>query len=160
MITLKKIDLENIWKVVGLSVKDRQESFVASNTESILEAYAAVSDGKIALPFAIYSDGLLVGFVMFGYGSTADADDPNVAIGNYSICRFMIDQKYQGHGYGKAALNEALNYLRTQPCGPSDYCWLSYEPDNRVAKDLYMSVGFEENGEMDGEEIVAVIRLR
>ena len=33
------------------------------------------------------------------------------------------------------------------------------EPENEVAKKLYRSFGFEENGEMDGDEIVAVLKL-
>jgi len=41
----------------------------------------------------------------------------------------------------------------------AEYCWLSYEPDNDVARQLYRSFGFEETGEMDGDEIVAVLKL-
>lgn len=39
------------------------------------------------------------------------------------------------------------------------YCWLSYESDNAVARQMYRSFGFEETGEMDGEELIAVLRL-
>ena len=39
------------------------------------------------------------------------------------------------------------------------FCWLSYEPENKAAKALYNSFGFVENGETDGEEIVAVLKL-
>ena len=38
--------------------------------------------------------------------------------------------------------------------------WLSYEPDNETARRLYASYGFEETGEMDGEEVIAVLRLQ
>ena len=38
-------------------------------------------------------------------------------------------------------------------------CSLSYEPENAVARELYRSLGFIENGEMDGDEIVAVLKL-
>ena len=34
-----------------------------------------------------------------------------------------------------------------------------YEPENTVSKALYHSFGFRENGEMDGDEIVAVLKL-
>lgn len=46
------------------------------------------------------------------------------------------------------------------PCGEAEYCWLSYEPDNAVARQMYRSFGFEETGEMDGEELIAVLRLQ
>ena len=36
---------------------------------------------------------------------------------------------------------------------------VSYEPENDVARKLYLSMGFEENGEMDGDESVAVLKL-
>ena len=34
-----------------------------------------------------------------------------------------------------------------------------YNPENEVAKKLYASFGFVENGEMDEDEIVAVLKL-
>ncbi len=159
MIKLQKIDSENIWKVINLSVRDSQKHFVASNTDSILEAYVAIIEGQVALPFAIYDDDLLVGFVMFGYGSSEDADEPSIAYGNYLMWRFMIDQKFQGKGYGKEALKASLDYIRTHPCGSAEYCWLSYEPENTAARSLYASMGFQENGETCGDEIVAVLKL-
>ena len=158
-VTLQKINSRNIWKVVKLTVSTQQSDFVASNTESILEAFATTADGYVALPFAICNDDLPVGFVMFGYGTIGDEDEPTIASGNYCIWRFMIDEQYQGHGYGKAALMESLRYLRTMPCGAAESCWLSYEPDNIAAKTLYASVGFQENGETDGDEVVAVLPL-
>jgi diamine N-acetyltransferase len=159
MIRLAAITSENIWDVVKLSVHDGQKTFVATNTSSILEAYLAVTSGHVALPFAVYADDTLVGFVMFGYGSAGDADEPQIAAGNYTIWRFMIDRKYQGMGYGKEALAASLDYIRTLPCGEAAYCWLSYAPDNARAKKLYHSAGFAENGEIDDDEIVAVLKL-
>ena len=53
----------------------------------------------------------------------------------------------------------ALDFIRTYPCGRAEYCWLSYEPENTVAKELYASFGFKETGDMDGEEIIAVLKL-
>ena len=71
----------------------------------------------------------------------------------------MIDAKFQGRGYGKEALNLALEFIRTFPCGKAEYCWLSYEPENKAAQDLYRSYGFVETGEKDGEELIAVLKL-
>ncbi|MGM9588059.1 MAG: hypothetical protein ACI3VA_11325 [Candidatus Limivicinus sp.] len=52
-----------------------------------------------------------------------------------------------------------MDYIRAFPCGPADCCWLSYEPENTAAKTLYHRFGFRENGETDGDEIVAVLPL-
>ena len=45
----------------------------------------------------------------------------------------------RGRGYGKAAMTLILDYIRSEPCGPADICWLSYEPENQRAKALYAS---------------------
>ena len=155
----RKITFENLWETVRLSVKDTQKSFVASNTVSLLEAYAALSSGCTALPFSLYESGELVGFIMFGYGEIDDGDEPDVAKGNYCLWRLMIDERFQGRGLGRKAMQAALQYLKTFPCGRADCCWLSYEPENTAARSLYRSMGFVENGEVCGEEIVAVLPL-
>ena len=156
---LRKVTSENLFPIVKLSVNESQQNFVASNTESILEAYVTVTAGNVALPFGLYEEGELVGFVMFGYGGIGEEDEPKICEGNYCIWRLMIDKHFQGRGLGKKAMEAALSYIRTWPCGKAEYCWLSYEPENTVAAGLYRSFGFVENGEMDGDEIVAVLKL-
>ena len=54
MITLRKVDSRNIWDLTKLSVADSQRNFVATNTESILEAYCAITAGGVAMPYGIY----------------------------------------------------------------------------------------------------------
>lgn len=160
MIRLRKIDPDNIWDIVALEVGEDQKSFVATNTQSILEAYCAITNGGVAMPFGIYDDETPVGFVMIGYGCGDWEDAPDFARDSYSIWRLMIDRRFQGRGYGKAALAAALDYIRTFPCGQAETCYLSYAPGNEAAKALYHSFGFQENGEMDEEEVVAVRKLQ
>ena len=160
MIHLEKINGENIWDILKLNVSDSQKNFVASNNISIIEAYTTITSNGYAFPFGIYEDKHPVGFVMIGY----DKDDywkdaPAIAEGNYNLWRLMIDKNYQNRGYGKQAVELALRFIRTFPCGKADSCWLSYEPENTVAKSLYASFGFIETGEKDGEEQIAVLKL-
>ena len=68
-------------------------------------------------------------------------------------------RKHQKRGFGREAIRLALAFIRTWPCGQAEYCALSCEPENEVAKKLYASFGFVENGEMDDDEIVAVLKL-
>ena len=159
MVTLEKVTAKNVWKLLKLRVAPAQEDFVATNTQSIVEAYTTVAAGGVALPFGVYADGEPVGFVMLGYDSLPDEDNPSVAAGNYTVWRLMIDETQQGKGYGKAALRLALDYVRTLPCGPAKLCWLSYEPENIGAAALYHAFGFQENGEYDGDEVIAVLTL-
>ena len=80
---------------------------------------------------------------------------------SYLIWRFMIDKNYQRKGYGRAAMQQALELVRSFPCGESEYCWISYEPENEAARNLYLSFGFEEKPEdyVEGEEMPAVMKL-
>ena len=157
---LKRVDAKNIWALTALKVREDQASFVASNTVSLLEAYATVTAGKQALPFGVYDGETPVGFLMLGYDALDWEDEPEIAAGNYCLWRLMIDQRYQGRGYGRRAVELALDYIRTLPCGAAEFCWLSYEPENTAARLLYRSMGFVETGGMDDEEIVAALPLK
>ena len=158
-IRLEKIVYDNIWKIIKLHVKPDQENFVATNTESILEAYATIQEGHVALPFGLYQGTDLIGFVMIGYGTSGGDDEPSVAKESYCIWRFMIDENFQGKGLGKAAMQAVLDYIQTKPCGEAKYCWLSYEEENAVARNLYTAFGFKETGEICYDEIVSVKTL-
>ena len=50
---------------------------------------------------------------------------------------------------------------KSADCGPSELCWLSYEPENEAAKQLYASFGFVEapEGYVEGEEMPAILKL-
>lgn len=56
MIHLEKIDVQNLWDVVDLKVKQAQKDFVAPNYASVLEAYVSIGTECTAFPFAIYND--------------------------------------------------------------------------------------------------------
>ena len=163
MIHLEKIDYKNIWDIIELEVAEPQEDFVASNDVSLAQAYSVRDSETKAFPFGIYDDDTPVGFLMIGFNEAATYDDdeepPKVLDRNYSLWRLMIDEKYQRKGFGREAVRQALAFIRTWPCGKAAYCALSYEPENEVAKKLYASFGFAENGEMDGDEIVAILKL-
>ncbi len=73
---------------------------------------------------------------------------------------WRIDRNHQHKGYGREAIRLALDFIKTFPCGEAEYCWLSYEPENEVTSQLYRSFGFVETGDMDGEELIAVLKLR
>lgn len=160
MLELKKINRKNVGEILKLEVFDNQKSFVAPNNISIIEAYLAIIENDHVFTFGIYNDDVPVGFLMIGFDvNSDDADAPKIAKGNYNIWRLMIDKTFQGKGFGKKAIELALEFINTFPCGTAKYCWLSYENDNYVARQLYQSVGFVETDEKDGEEIVAILKL-
>ena len=146
MIHLEKVNGKNVWEITKLRVSESQKGFVAANDVSIVEAYITITANGFAFPF---------GYDVDDYWDNA----PYIARGNYNLWRLMIDQKYQKKGFGREAIALGLNFVKSFPCGKAEYCWLSYEPDNEVARKLYHSFGFTETGDMDGNEIIAILKL-
>lgn len=159
MIRFEEITNKNIWPVCMLEPFEEQKDFVAENMQSLAEAYATRNEGNNALPFAVYNDDELVGFVMIGKGTVGNEEESQLIKENYCLWRLMIDKKYQGKGYGKQTIDAVIDFVRQFPLGPAENIWLSYEPENYRARDVYHKYGFVENGEMCGNEIVAVYRL-
>lgn len=159
MIQFKEITNANIWKVCALEPFDDQKDFVAENLQSLAEAYATRNEGGNALPLAVYNDAELVGFVMIGKGTVGNENEGELIKKNYSLWRLMIDKNYQGRGLGRQTLDAAIALIRTFPFGEAKKVWLSYEPENARARDMYRKYGFVENGDMCGNEIVAVYEL-
>ncbi len=154
MIELRKITYDNFNQVIDLEVNETQKEFVASNIYSLAEAYVALtSNVTTPLPFGIYAEERLVGFLMLSYDTKNpdEEDDEDV----YWIWRFMIAKSEQQKGYGKAAMLKALEYIRTFPLGEATAIVLSYEPSNEVVRKLYASLGFFETGEINDGEVVA-----
>ena len=163
-VRLVKVDTKNFDALIDLKPFESQENFVAPNIYSLAEAYANVSEGRYAQPFGIYDGETPVGFLMIGFDiADEDAEREKYPFlnNNYLIWRFMIDRNHQNKGYGKAAMQLALDFIRTWPCGEAEYCWLSYEPENETARKLYRSFGFMEAEKMpEGwDEIPAVLKL-
>lgn len=159
MVELRKIDSENLWDAVKLTVEEAQKPFVAANADSLLTAYASALAGRTAVPYGVYDGDTMVGFVMLAFGWLGGGDDPPIAADSYCFWRFMIDKRYQGRGYGRQALRASLDYMRTRPWGPAEYCWLTYVAGNEAAAALYRSEGFRETGETIGKELVCVLKL-
>ena len=160
-IHLEKVTWDTVDDIVKLKVAKEQKSFVAPNGDSIMDAYFAMTEeGKNVYPFGIYLGKKAVGFIMISYNCVW-RDNLDFAKNGYYIWRFMIDKRYQQNGYGREALKQAIDFVRTFPCGKSEYCWLSYEPENEVARKLYLSLGFIEKPELcrEDEEMPAVLKL-
>lgn len=149
---LRKISSENFIICGRLSVGKDGEKFVAPNVWSLAQAYVRLENNECKpIPFGIYKDEVMVGFIMMAY--YREDQDEELKENIYNIWRFMIDENYQGKGYGKEALLKAIKYIKTKPEGPAESCFLSYVPGNKIAEGLYKKVGFVATGVVDNGEI-------
>jgi diamine N-acetyltransferase len=142
-VSLREVDEYNFWQCINLKVADEQTNFVAPNVRSIAESKVF----PYLVPQAIYADEELIGFALYGR---------DLESGNYWIVRLMIDEKFQGKGYGKAATLGLIEKIRRLP--DSGDIYLSFVPGNAGAEKLYRSVGFERTGETDADGEV-IMRL-
>lgn len=140
-ITLKKIDASNFIDCFNLKLAPEQEQYVSNPIRSLAQAYVYYSQ---CVPFGIYAEDKMVGYVMVIY----DYDEET-----YNIWHMMIDHACQGNGYGKAALQEVLQYIAAKPFGSSNTVLLTCNPQNAVAYRLYRQIGFTETGRSDEDEV-------
>jgi diamine N-acetyltransferase len=143
LLHLKPITKDNWLKAISLRVREDQKKFVATNAVSLaqlnfLEKFHAKG---------IYHDEEMIGFTLFGI----DEDDHE-----YWIYRMMIDQKHQGKGYGKEAVQLVVDDIRKMKEDRHQTITLSYEPTNEHAKRVYEKMGFQEiDGLIIGDEQVS-----
>ncbi len=142
MILLKAIDKSNWEECIQLKSSPNQKGFITSNLYSIAEAQFLEGFNTKA----IYYGEIMIGFTMFGL----DPDD-----GNYWIYRFMIDERFQGRGYGHQAMQLVINEIRNANDRTS-IVMLGYKPDNEHAKKLYAKTGFKEEGIAPWGEMLAM----
>ena len=156
---LVKADINNFRPLLDLRVTKKQEDFVASNAVSLAQAYDTRAEGKFAQPFGINDGETPVGFAMLGHKSIDYEGAPEIDKHSYCLWRFMIDCRYQKRGYGRDAMKLLLDYILTFPDGKEDFWSTSFVEGYDIAAKLYKEFGFEENGEKDGDETVAVMKL-
>ena len=145
---LMQINETNFIDAFHLELADGQEHYVSSPVRSLAQAYVYY---KQCTPFGIYHGDKMVGYVMVIY----DYDIPE-----YDIWHMMIDQSEQGKGYGRAALQNVLDYIREKPFGDSDRVALTCNKENQTAMKLYLKAGFAPTGRSDEDEIELAMQLR
>lgn len=144
MISLRPITHDNYATVVKLHVAPEQRNLVAANNDSLTEA----AYEKYVWKRAIYANEMPVGFVML-------YDDPHKPM--YYLWRLMIDQRYQGLGFGRRAVAQVIEYVLGRP-GATELL-LSYVPGAGGAGPFYEALGFVETGEVVDHENVMRLDL-
>jgi diamine N-acetyltransferase len=149
-VSLQEITSETVTAVIRLSVAESQKGFVASNAVSLAQALFAPE----AWYRAIYYADEPVGFVMLEDESLRSPPPLEPQVG---VWRFMIDERYQGRGIGRAALVQVIEHVRRK--GLFESLLLSYVPGPGCPEPFYLSVGFRHTGKVDGKEVVLELPL-
>lgn len=136
-VTLRPIAEDNVIPVIRLDVADNQKDLVAPNSVSIAQAAHTTNRWERA----IYADDQPVGYVLL----SENREKPR-----YYLWRYMIDHRYQGMGFGRTAMVQVIDYVRTLP-GATEM-FLSYVPVDHGPQEFYAGLGFEDTGiEHEGE---------
>ena len=149
-ITFREITSDNYSQVLNLKITPEQEAakFVSPVVRSLADAWFYREEG-ITYPKAIYAKDDLVGFIMYDL----DTEEQQVF-----IWRFLIDQRYQGKGYGRQTIETVLAMAKEQ--AQITKVVADYVDGNEPMKKILLGLGFEETGfDQDNKEHIMVYQL-
>ena len=150
VVTLREITPENSEAIFALTVADSQKHLVASNERSIAQAHFEES----AWFRAIYADEEPVGFVML-HDETLRAEPREP--GYVFLWRMMVDQRFQGMGFGARAMALLTDHVRTRP--HDGKLRTSWHHGDGSAEGFYLKLGFTPTGVDDEGEMQASLDL-
>jgi diamine N-acetyltransferase len=158
-----RVELRNIeteadrQAALAIKVTPDQERFVASVAESLEEAerearavprYWTVNDQDVIVGFVMISDGIPLRRL------ATDRD----LLGPYFLWRLLIDRRHQRRGYGSAALDAVVDYVRARPNG--DTLLVSAGQGDGSPQPFYERYGFIPTGQVLDGEVVLSLDLR
>lgn len=129
-----------------------QDRFVASIDQSLVDA----EQYPQAHPWyrAVYADGEPVGFVMICWDVEPD---PPQLLGPWFLWRLLIDERYQGRGYGREVVLAIAGIIRREG---GDALLTSYVDEPGGPGPFYRGLGFVPTGDVDdGGEVVMRLAL-
>ena len=145
MISLQEINKENYERVVRLELTEKQKEVIATNLESLAQAYAC---RDICKAFAICNDEEVVGFMLLQVDKNDDYFD---------IWRIMIGKQFQGKGFGEQALLLAVDFQIKQG---AKVIHMSHQTNNYGPSKLYQKVGFKYTDEIEDGEVLMEYRVK
>ena len=137
MIRLVEIDERNFFRVRQLKVGEDQQRFLDSPLGILARGY--VYRAQRAQVLAAEKDGEIVGLML-----VKDMDEEPAC---YDLQQFMIDGRFQGRGYGAAALGLLLELLRQEK--KYDDAEVCVHRENAAALALFTGAGFVDTGYVD-----------
>lgn len=140
MVYLEEVNSKNYRKCCSLKISEKQieNRCVAPNVAILARAYAYKNEGSRA--YAIYTEENMVGLVMWRNRKES-----------YILDQFMIDERFQGNGYGKEAIDMIISILKEE--NKYNIVELGCSSDNITAMKFYESCGFYYSGDDYEDEV-------
>lgn len=138
-VELREVTTENFDCVIALQVGEEQRDFLDSNVEALAWAYVAPE----CHPLVIYAADTPVGLASYGY---VPAD------GRCWIIHFMIEERSQRRGFGRAALGQLVARMGADSGGAA--IAVAVNPDNHAAIRMYEAFSFHDTGRRQNGELI------
>ena len=137
MIRLTEITEDNWLEAAGLAVSNEQKGFVAPAVGIIARGYVyRACNAKV---YVIEDDDTTVGLALV----REFTEEPL----GYDLQQLMIDERFQGRGFGSEALKLILDELKKE--GNYDHMEVCVKKDDAAAIGLYEKYGFVDSGYID-----------
>ncbi len=139
-ITIHRVTEKDWREALPLTVRPDQQRFVAEYAPIAAVALAKAyirPGGAVWTPWAICADATMVGFLALA--CEPETDD------QYWLFHFFIDQRFQGRGYGGAALQQVIELVRRE-YPRCRVLQLVVHPENTAAQRLNTAAGFQPTG--------------
>jgi diamine N-acetyltransferase len=153
MLTLREVtDANRAAVLLSVRISPSQEEYASGVAESLEDAEAAPEAGPWYR--AVYLGETPIGFVMLGI---------NVPPGDerypfrYFLWRLLIDERFQGRGYGTKTLDAVVEWLAAQP--GADVLFTSVVPRDGSPVGFYERYGFVRTGQVFDDELVLCLDL-
>jgi diamine N-acetyltransferase len=146
MISLRQVVRADLDRLFELKVHPGQQALVAPNAVTLAEIHY-ISGGYA---FTIWANDEIVGLLAMidfrEHDELFEGDDPAAAF----MLRLMIGAAHQGQGYGRAAVERAIDWARGRN---NTRFQTSFVPANEAARRLYEAVGLRETGRIVEDEV-------
>lgn len=139
MIKLVEVNEANWLEIRSLSVSEGQDAFLDSPVGILARGYVYRHDR--ARVIGIENDDTVIGVAL-----VRDLDDEPAC---YDLQQFMIDGRFQGKGFGTAALRMLLSELEKER--KYDCVEVCVKMNDEAALRLYEKTGFVDTGYIDEE---------
>jgi len=147
------VSTEDRASVMGLRLGPGQERYLDSMADIFAEADA--EQRAVPRQWAVHDTeaGSLIGFMMISDNIPQPMDED--LVGPYYLWKLLIDERFQGRGYGAATLDALVGYLGTRP--GADVLYTSCADGPGSPRGFYLRYGFTDTGRiMWGENLLAL----